>query len=120
MSFDGLFPVNILAGIASSTALHISNIPFAGPACFVQLSRVNKEMVLNPDPSQIKNSDINMVIAGTKKGLLMVEGEAELLTESEVLQALKSAHQSFLPVIEAQEDLRSKVGREKRVSILQK
>ena len=114
LSFDGLFPVNILAGIASSAALHISNIPFAGPVCFVQLSRLNKEMVLNPSSSQVKESDINMVIAGTKKGLLMVEGEANLLKESEVLQALKSAHQSFLPIIEAQEDLRSKVGQEKR------
>ena len=114
LSFDGLFPVNILAGIASSTALHISDIPFAGPVCFAHLSRVNKEVTLNPDLSQIKKSDINMVVAGTKKGLLMVEGEASLLTESEVLQALKSAHQSFLPVIEAQEEIRSKVGQEKR------
>ena len=115
LSFDGLFPVNILAGIASSAALHISDIPFAGPACFVQLSQVNKEIILNPDPSQIKTSNINMIVAGTKKGLLMVEGEAQLLTESEVLNALKFAHQSFLPVIEAQEDLRSKVAKEKRV-----
>ena len=115
LSFDGLFPVNILAGIASSTALHISDIPFGGPVCFVQLSRVNKEIILNPDPSQVKKSDINMIVAGTKKGLLMVEGEASLLTESEVLEALKLAHKSFSPVIEAQEDLRSKVAKEKRI-----
>ena len=115
LSFDGLFPVNILAGIASSAALHISDIPFAGPACFVQLARVNKKIILNPDPSQIKSSDINMVVAGTKKGLLMVEGEAHLLTESEILQALRSTHQSFLPIIGAQEDLRSKVAKEKRI-----
>ena len=114
LSFDGLFPVNILAGIASSTALHISDIPFNGPVCFAQISRVNKEMVLNPDSSQVKKSDINMVVAGTKKGLLMVEGEANLLPESEVLETLKFAHQSFLPVIEAQEELRSKVAQEKR------
>ena len=115
LSFDGLFPLNILAGIASSTALHISDIPFAGPVCFVHLSRVNKEIILNPDHLQIKKSDINMIVAGTKKGLLMVEGEAHLLTESEILQALKFTHQSFLPVIEAQEDIRSKVAKEKRI-----
>ena len=56
-----------------------------------------------------------MIVAGTRKGLLMVEGEANLLTESEVLEALKLAHKSFLPVIEAQEDIRSKVAKEKRI-----
>ena len=114
LSFDGLFPIHILAGIASSAALHISDIPFSGPSCCVQLARVNKELILNPTPMQSKKSNINMVVAGTTKGLLMVEGESYSLTESEVLQALKFAHKSFSPVIEAQEDLRSKVGLEKR------
>ncbi len=114
LSFDGLFPVHILAGIASSTALHISDIPFHGPACSIQLARVNKEFIVNPDSKQIEESDMNMVIAGTTKGLLMVEGESQFLTENEILEALKFAHQSFLPLIEAQEDLRSKVGHTKR------
>ena len=114
LSFDGLFPVPILAGLAASTALHISDIPFAGPSCSARIARVDKKFITNPNLSQIKKSDINMVVAGTSKGLLMVEGEAQFVTEDDVLEALKFAHQSFQPLIEAQEDLRSQVGRPKR------
>lgn len=114
LSFDGLFPVPILASVAASTALHISDIPFSGPACSVHLGRVDKDVVFNPNPAQMKKSDMDMIIAGTRKGLLMVEGEALFVTEDQMLEALKLAHQSFLPLIEAQEDLREKVGRPKR------
>lgn len=114
LSFDGLFPVPVLGSLAASTALHISDIPFSGPSCCTHLGRVNQQCIANPNPSEMKSSDIDMIVAGTSKGLLMVEGEAQFLTEDEVVEALKFAHQSFQPLIEAQEELRSKVGRTKR------
>ena len=114
LSFDGLFPVPVLGSLAASTALHISDIPFSGPSCCTHLGRVDKQCIANPDPSEVKKSDIDMIVAGTSKGLLMVEGEAQFLTEDEVVEALKFAHQSFQPLIEAQEELRSQVGRSKR------
>ena len=109
LSSDGLFPLEVLAGIGASSALHISDIPFQGPVAFIKVSLVNKEWVLNPK-EEVSQSDMDMIVAGTSKGLLMVEGSAQFVSEDKALSALKFAHESMIPIFEMQESLRSKTG----------
>ena len=108
LSSDGLFPVEILAGIGASSALHISDIPFAGPVAFLKVSLADGKWVLNP--KEEASHDMDLITAGTSKGLLMVEGEACFVSEAQVLEALKFASESMKPILEMQEDLRSQTG----------
>jgi len=115
LSCDGTFPVEIMASIGASTALHTSAIPFNGPTATLQLGRVNGEFILNPTVEELEKSEIDMTIAGTRKGLLMVEGEAKLVPETTILEALKFAHEQMKAVFDAQDELREKSGnRQKR------
>ncbi len=110
MSFDGTFPVEILASIGASAATHISDIPFNGPTAAIMLGRVNGEFIVNPSPTQLEASDLEIIVAGTRNGILMVEGEAKLVTEDVVLAALKYGHAAMKPIFDAQDELRAKVG----------
>ncbi len=114
LSYDGSYPIDILSSIGASAAVHISDIPFAGPTSAVQVARIQGQFIANPNPDQLKQSDMDIVVAGTKQGILMVEGELQFVSEADALAALKFAHQSMLPAIEAQEKLRSKLGKTKR------
>lgn len=114
MSADGKYPVEILASIGASTALHISDIPFNGPTGAIQLGFQNEEWLINPSSEELEHSTLDFIIAGTQKGLLMVEGEAQLISEAQALKALKVAHESMIPIFEAQNKMREKCGREKR------
>ena len=109
LSSDGLFPLEILAGIGASSALHISDIPFQGPVAFIKVSLMGEKWVLNPK-EESNGSDMDMIVAGTSKGILMVEGSANFVSEDKALSALKFAHESMAPVFKMQEDLRSKTG----------
>ena len=110
LSSDGAFPVEILASIGASAALHISDIPFAGPTAAVAVGRVNGELIANPTPQQREKSDLEIIVAGTRNGILMVEGEAKFITEADALAALKFGHQNQIPLLNAQDELREKVG----------
>ncbi len=110
LSADGAFPIEILASIGSSAALHVSDIPFAGPTAAVQVGRVDGEFIANPTPQQMEKSDMNIIVAGTRNGLLMVEGETKFITEADALAALKFGHQAMLPLLNAQDELREKTG----------
>ncbi len=110
MSFDGTFPVEILASIGASAATHISDIPFNGPTAAIMLGRVNGEFIINPSPAQLETSDLEIIVAGTRNGILMVEGEAKLVTEDVVLSALKFGHAAMKPIFDAQDELRAKTG----------
>ncbi len=110
MSADGSFPLEVLASLGASAALHISDIPFDGPTAAVQVARVEGQMVANPTPQQLEKSDMNFIVAGTRQGLLMVEGEAQFISESDALAALKFGHQSLAPLLNAQDELREKAG----------
>ena len=108
LSSDGLFPVEILAGIAASSALHISDIPFKGPVGFLKVGLSKGKWVLNPQEEA--EQDMELIIAGTPKGLLMVEGSASFISEAQALEALKFGHQSMEPIFKMQEELRVKTG----------
>lgn len=110
LSSDGLFPTDVLASAAASAALHISNIPFNGPTGSVKIGRVDGQFVANPSPKQLLTSDIDITVAGSKNGLLMVEGESKFVAEADVLKALKFAHESLMPIFAAQNELREKTG----------
>ncbi len=110
LSYDGTFPVEILASIGASAAVHISDIPFSGPTCAIQVARVSGQFVLNPTAQQLETSDMDIVIAGTRNGILMVEGETQFVTEADALAALKFGHQSMMPIMEAIDELRKKTG----------
>lgn len=122
LSSDGQFPVDILASAAASAAIHISDVPFNGPTASVRVGRINGQFVANPSAKETEESDMEIVVAGSRNGLLMVEGETQFISESDILAALKFGHQSILPLIEAQEELRlmtgSKTKREFKVAVI--
>ena len=110
LSCDGNFPLEVLASLAASAALHISDIPFNGPTAAVQVARIGGEFILNPTPLQLEQSDMDITVAGTRNGILMVEGESKFITEADALAALKFGHASLKPLLDAQDDLRAKAG----------
>ena len=110
LSYSGEYPVEILAGLGASSALHVSDIPFSGPIASVQVSRVDGEFVLNPSPQIKEKSDIFIALAGTKNGILMVEGSSLFVPEKDILSALKFGHQSLQPLLDMQEELRQSAG----------
>jgi len=110
LSFDGSYPLEILASIGASAALHISDIPFNGPTAAVQVARVGGQFVANPSAVQLAESDMDVIVAGTRNGIMMVEGETKFITEADALAALKFAHESMTPVFNAIDELRTKFG----------
>lgn len=110
LSADGSFPVEVLASLGASAALHISDIPFNGPTAAIQVGRIDGQLIANPTPQQLEKSDMNMIVAGTRNGLLMVEGETQFISEGDALAALKFGHQSLMPLLNAQDELREKTG----------
>lgn len=95
---------------AASLALSISDIPFSGPIAGVRVGRVNGELVVNPNNEDMPNSDLDLVAAGTKDCLVMIEGEAKELSREELLEALKYAHSYIQKSVEFQEEFTKKVG----------
>jgi polyribonucleotide nucleotidyltransferase len=110
LSADGAFPLEILASLGASSALHLSDIPFNGPTAATQVARVDGQFVANPTPQQLERSDMNIIVAGTRNGILMVEGETKFISEADMLAALKFGHQSLMPLLNAQDELREKTG----------
>jgi polyribonucleotide nucleotidyltransferase len=105
---------DFVALIGASAALHVSDIPFHGPVAAVRMGRVGGRLVVNPTQAQLEESDLTMVVAGTRDGIVMVEGGAKMLSEDAMLDALYTAHEGMQPIIEMQEELRRAVGKPKR------
>ncbi len=105
ISYDKENEADILSIIASSAALAISGMPFLGPVGASRVGFIKGEYVLNPTKAQLKDSKLDLVVAGTKDAVLMVESEASGLNEEEMLNAVKFGHEGFVPVIEMIEDL---------------
>ncbi len=105
ISYDKENEADILSIIASSAALAISGMPFLGPVGASRVGFIKGEYVLNPTKAQLKDSKLDLVVAGTKDAVLMVESEASGLTEEEMLNAVKFGHEGFVPIIEMIEEL---------------
>ena len=113
LSVDTENEPDILAQIGASIALEISDIPFSGPVAAVRVGRINGEYVLNPTPEQQTQSDIELLVSGTKTAIAMVEGGAKVVPEEDVLGAILFAHKEMQPIIEFQEKLRKEYGKPK-------
>ena len=105
ISYDKENEADILSIIASSAALAISGMPFMGPVGASRVGFIEGKYVLNPSKKELENSKLDLVVAGTKDAVLMVESEANGLTEEEMLNAVKFGHENFVPVIEMIEEL---------------
>ena len=105
ISYDKENEADILSIIASSAALAISGMPFMGPVGASRVGLIEGKYVLNPSKKDLENSKLDLVVAGTKDAVLMVESEAKGLTEEEMLKAVKFGHEAFIPVIEMIEQL---------------
>ncbi|MBQ7611512.1 MAG: polyribonucleotide nucleotidyltransferase [Spirochaetaceae bacterium] len=113
ISTDMKNPPDILAVIASSAAVTISDIPFNGPIAAVRIAFVNGEYIVNPTFEQIEKATMEIVVAGTKDGITMVEGGANEVSEEVMLQALDTAHAAIKELCQVQETLREKCGKQK-------
>ncbi len=105
ISYDKENEPDILSIIASSAALAISGMPFMGPVGASRVGFIKGEYVLNPSKKELEESKLDLVVAGTKDAVLMVESEANGLTEEEMLNAVKFGHEGFIPIIQMIEDL---------------
>ncbi|NIV12439.1 MAG: polyribonucleotide nucleotidyltransferase, partial [Aliifodinibius sp.] len=114
LSSDGEHDGDVLGGVGASAALHISDVPFAGPIAEVRVGRIDGEFIINPTISEMEESDIDMIIGGTAESVIMMEGEMEEISEKEMLNAIKAAHKSIKKLCEFQEELREEFGKEKR------
>lgn len=106
---------DILAIIGASAALTISDIPFLGPIGAVRVGRVNEKFICNPTSDQLNESDLNLIIAGSKDAIVMVEGEASELPEHIIIEALMFGHNDIKNIVDVQLKLRDSVGKQKMV-----
>jgi polyribonucleotide nucleotidyltransferase len=114
MSAEMDTPPDALAGLAASAALAVSDIPFHGPIAEARVARVNGEMVVNPTFSQLAEADIEIIVGATYDNILMVEGEMKEVSEAEMLEAIKFAHDAIKPMCKAQMALTKKTGKEEK------
>ncbi len=114
LSVDTENDSDVIALNGASAALSISDIPFKGPIAAVRIGKIAGELVVNPTFSQFKESSLNLIVAGTKEAIVMVEGGAALASEEDILEALYTAHAQIQPILELQERMRAEVGKPKR------
>jgi polyribonucleotide nucleotidyltransferase len=99
-----------LALLGASAALEVSHIPFEGPVAAVQVGRIDGEWIINPPYSKLEECDVDLMVAGNRKGITMVEGGAAFATEDELLEGLFFGYESLLPLLDLQEKLRQEAG----------
>ncbi|MBR3565607.1 MAG: polyribonucleotide nucleotidyltransferase [Paludibacteraceae bacterium] len=110
-SADGIDMPESIAGLAASAALAVSDIPFEGPISEVRVARVDGQMVINPTFEQCERADIELVVAATLDNIMMVEGEMKEVSEDEMLEAIKAAHEAIKPQCQAQIELMEAAGK---------
>ena len=113
LSADQENETDIMAITGASAALMISQAPFLGPIAGVRVCRINGKLVCNPKISETDQSDIDLIIAASREAVVMVEGGANEIPEKDIVEAIAFGHQSILPLLDIQEDLKKKVGLEK-------
>ena len=114
LSMDQENDPDTLAMLGASAALTISDIPFAGPIAMVRVARIDGQLRINPTIPEWEKSDISIIVAGSKTGVVMVEGGADLVSEADMLEAIFFGHRSLQPLIDLQLKLQETHGVEKR------
>ncbi len=115
LSTDRENEADVLAMLGASIALEISDIPFQGPIAGVRVGRIGGKFVLNPTLSEQEESEINLIVAGNRSGIVMVEGGAQLVSEEDIVEAIFYAQEAIGPLLDIQDELRQAVGKPKRV-----
>lgn len=114
LSGDKNFPPDALAALAASSAISVSDIPFHGPISEVRVALIDDEYVINPTFEQMENARLELMVAASMKDICMVEGECKEVTEEQMLNALKAAHEAIKVQCQAQMELAEKVNNPKR------
>ena len=109
LSLDKDNPPDVVALLAASAAMSIADVPFKGPMAAARVGFVDDEYVLNPSFSDLENSDLDMVVAGSESAVLMVESDANELSEDLMIGAILYGHQEMKPVIKAIDDFAKEV-----------
>ena len=104
---------DILAIIGASAALEISDIPFMGPIAGIRVGRIDDQFVINPSGEQLQESTLNIIIAGSRDAVVMVEGEANIQSEETISDALSFGHQSLIKILDIQQELKDAIGKPK-------
>src|SRR5437870_6945931 len=114
LSHDRENDPDVLSIVGASTALVLSDVPWLGPIAAVRVGRIGGRFVVNPMTSQLAESDLNLIVAGSRDAIVMVEGGASMLPDQVLLEALFAAHEALQPLIALQEQLQRQVGKPKR------
>ena len=114
LSVDGKNDPDLVASIAASAALHISDVPWAGPIAACRVGLVDGQMICNLPIIEQDKSQIELLVSGVRSGVIMVEGMAREVSEKQMMDAIDFAHQQMQAVLDLQDELRSKVGKPKR------
>ena len=114
LASDRTNPSNVIAMIGASAALSISSIPFPGPVGAVVVGKVDGQFVINPTYEEKHNGDLDLFVTGTKNAVMSVEGMANVLPESEIIEAIELAHVEIKKIVELQEELVARCGKPKR------
>ena len=114
LSSDGVDQPDALAGFAASAAMACSTIPFEHTISECRVARINGEYVINPTFEQMKEADLDIMVACTKDNLMMVEGEMNEVSEQDLIGALKAAHEAIKPMCELQDELAKEFGTDKK------
>ena len=110
-SADGVDMPDALAGLAASAAIAVSDIPFNGPISEVRVARIDGEFVVNPTFAQLEKADLDIIVAATLDNIMMVEGEMNEVSEADLLNAIRTAHEAIKPHCQAQLELMEAVGK---------
>ena len=113
LSYDPASDTPVLAMIAAAAALHISEIPWAGPAASIRVGRVDGALVALPSAAQLERSDLDLVVSLSREGMVMIEGGAGQAPDAEVLEALEFATGQAAPLLDTLDKLREAAGKEK-------
>jgi polyribonucleotide nucleotidyltransferase len=113
LSVEEDVPPDVPAIVGASAALSVSDIPWEGPIGAVLVGMVDGELILNPDSEDRQKSDLHLVVAGTKDAILMVEGEANEISEEKLLNAILTAHETIKEIVAFQENIVSEIGKAK-------
>jgi polyribonucleotide nucleotidyltransferase len=111
ISADKNIMPDCLAGLAASAAIAVSDIPFNGPISEVRVAKIDGQLVINPYMSDLERASLEFLVAGTESDIIMVEGEANEISEKEMVEAIEFAHQAIVIQVQAQKELTELVGK---------
>lgn len=115
LSTDKENDADVLAMLGASAALEVSDIPFQGPIAGVRVGRVQGKFITNPTLGQQEESDIDLIVAGNRKGIVMVEAGSKFVSESEMIDAIFYGHEAMIPMLDLQDELKSAIGKPKKM-----